>query len=110
VGRVLHAGKLGRLVEYRAASAADAGAVPIDYRIRGASTSLRVRRALLFYALRRLALDVAADVRPASEQHIGLVNRAEVEAASVRAPQASISRSGNSRMRSAPRNDVSALS
>jgi hypothetical protein len=33
------------------------------------------------YALRRLGLDVAADVRPASEQHIVLVNRAEVEAA-----------------------------
>jgi hypothetical protein len=55
---------------------------------RGGSSSLRVRRALLFYALRRLGLDVAADVRPASEQHIVLVNRAEVEAARVRAPQA----------------------
>jgi hypothetical protein len=47
-----------------------------------------VRRALLFYALRRLGLDVAADVRPANEQHIVLVNRAEVEAARVQAPQA----------------------
>jgi hypothetical protein len=37
----------------------------------------------LFYALRRLGLDVAADARPASEQHIVLVNRAEVAAASV---------------------------
>ncbi|HEY3640921.1 MAG TPA: hypothetical protein VGL31_07500 [Xanthobacteraceae bacterium] len=43
---------------------------------------------LLFYALRRLGLDVAADVRPASEQHIVLLNRAEVEAARVKAPQA----------------------
>ena len=47
---------------------------------------LRVRRAL--YALRRLGLDVAADMRPASEQHIVLVNRAEVAATRVTAPQA----------------------
>jgi hypothetical protein len=39
------------------------------------------RRALLFYALRRLGVDVAGDARPPSEQHIVLVNRAEVNAA-----------------------------
>jgi hypothetical protein len=43
-----------------------------------------VRRALLFYALRRLGLDVAPDIRPASEQHIALLNRDEVQAAPVR--------------------------
>ncbi len=69
-------------------TAAQARAIAIDYGIRGGTAVLRVRRALLFYALRRLGLDVAADVRPASEQHIVLVNRAEVEAARVRAPQA----------------------
>jgi hypothetical protein len=69
-------------------TAAQARAIAIDYGIRGGSISLRVRRALLFYALRRLGLDVAADARPASEQHIVLVNRAEVEAARVQAPQA----------------------
>jgi hypothetical protein len=42
-----------------------------------------VRRALLFYALKRLGLDVPPDTRPAHEQHIVLLNRAEVEAARV---------------------------
>jgi hypothetical protein len=69
-------------------TAAQARAIAIDYGIRGGSASLRVRRALLFYALRRLGLDVAADVRPASEQHIVLVNRAEVAAARMQVPQA----------------------
>jgi hypothetical protein len=69
-------------------TAAQSRAIAIDYGIRGGSASLRIRRALLFYALRRLGLDVAADVRPAHEQHIVLVNRAEVEAARVQAPQA----------------------
>ena len=62
---------------------AQARAIAIDYGLRRGSASIRVRRALLFYALRRLGLDVAADVRPASEQHIVLVNRAEVEAARI---------------------------
>jgi hypothetical protein len=69
-------------------TAAQSRAIAIDYGIRGGSASLRVRRALLFYALRRLGLDVAADVRPASEQHIVLVNRAEVAAARMQVPQA----------------------
>jgi hypothetical protein len=68
-------------------TATQSRAIAIDYGIRGGSASLRVRRALLFYALRRLGLDVAADVRPASEQHIVLLNRAEVAAASVRQAQ-----------------------
>jgi hypothetical protein len=69
-------------------TAAQSRAIAIDYGIRGESASLRVRRALLFYALRRLGLDVAADVRPASEQHIVLVNRAEVAAVRMQVPQA----------------------
>jgi hypothetical protein len=63
-------------------------AIAIDYGIRGGSTSIKVRRALLFYALRRLGLDVPPDTRPAHEQHIVLVNRDEVEAARVRALEA----------------------
>jgi hypothetical protein len=60
---------------------AQAQAIRIDYGIRGAATKVEVRRALLFYALRRLGLNVAPDARPAHEQHIVLVNRAEVQAA-----------------------------
>jgi hypothetical protein len=59
-----------------------ARAIAIDYGIHGTSASLRVRRALLFYALRRLGLDVAPDTRPAREQHIVLLNRADVVALS----------------------------
>ena len=59
------------------------GAIAIDYGIRGGSTSIKMRRALLFYALKRLGLDVPPDARPAHEQHIVPVNRDEVEAARV---------------------------
>ena len=37
----------------------------------------------LFYALKRLGLDVPPQIRPAHEQHIVLLNRAEVEAVRV---------------------------
>ncbi|KAB2858536.1 MAG: WYL domain-containing protein [Bauldia sp.] len=56
-------------------------AIAIDYGIRGGSTVMNVRRSLLFYALKRLGLDAASDIRPPREQHIVLLNRAEVEAA-----------------------------
>jgi hypothetical protein len=66
---------------------AQAKAIAIDYGIRGASTAIRVRRALLFYALKRLGLDVAPDIRPPHEQHIVLLNREEVEASLLRHTQ-----------------------
>jgi hypothetical protein len=47
--------------------------------LRGASTTIRVRRALLFYALKRLGLDIGSDVRPPNEQHIILLNRDEIQ-------------------------------
>lgn len=56
---------------------AQARAIALDYGINGASTSIRVRRALLFYALKRLGFDVAPEARPPTEQHIVLVNRDE---------------------------------
>jgi hypothetical protein len=59
---------------------AQARAIAIDYGIRGRETAIEVRRALLFYALRRLGLDAGAKARPPAEQHIVLVNRAEIEA------------------------------
>jgi len=54
---------------------AQAAAIALDYGMRGGKCTISVRRALLFYALRRLGLDVAANVRPANEQHIVLLNR-----------------------------------
>jgi hypothetical protein len=62
---------------------AQSRAIAIDYGLRGSSASIKVRRALLFYALKRLGLDVSPDARPAREQHIVPVNRDEVEAARV---------------------------
>jgi hypothetical protein len=62
---------------------AQSRAIAIDYGLRGSSASIKVRRALLFYALKRLGLDVSPDARPAREQHIVLVNRDDVEAARV---------------------------
>src|SRR5207237_1972355 len=69
-------------------TAAQARAIKIDYGIGRAALKIKVRRALLFYALKRLGLDVAADVRPPYEQHIVLLNRAEVEAALVKKGEA----------------------
>lgn len=58
---------------------AQSRAIASDYGIQDGSTTIEVRRALLFYALKRLGLDVSPDVRPPSEQHIILVNRDEVQ-------------------------------
>jgi hypothetical protein len=61
-----------------------ARAIAVDYGIRGRSITLKVRRALLFYALKRLGLDIAPETRPPSEQHIVLRNRHDIEGARVR--------------------------
>jgi len=60
---------------------AQSRAIAHDYGITGRSITIRVRRALLYYALKRLGLDVAPDSRPPQVQHIVLVNRAEVDTA-----------------------------
>jgi hypothetical protein len=59
---------------------AQSRAIANDYGIRDGSTTIRVRRALLFYALKRLGLDVSADVRLPTEQHIVLINRDQIYA------------------------------
>jgi hypothetical protein len=69
-----------RIAPHPGLTPAQRQAIAIDYGIRGKSAVVEVRRALLFYALKRLGLDVSADVRPPAEQHIVLVNRAEIEA------------------------------
>jgi hypothetical protein len=63
---------------------AQSRAIASDYGIRDGSVMIGVRRALLFYALRRLGLDAGADARAPAEQHIVLLNRAEIEALSPR--------------------------
>lgn len=59
-------------------TAAQKRAISIDYGIVRGASRLKVRRALLFYALKRLGLDVPPDTRPPNEQHIVLLNRDEV--------------------------------
>lgn len=55
---------------------AQSKAIRLDYGIDESSFSvLRVRRALLYYALRQLGLDTHPDARLPSAQHIVLVNR-----------------------------------
>ncbi|MGH6925169.1 MAG: WYL domain-containing protein [Propylenella sp.] len=58
---------------------AQARAIALDYGIVRGSARLKVRRALLYYARKRLGLDVPPDTRPPNEQHIVLLNRAEID-------------------------------
>ena len=53
-------------------------AIALDYGIHRGASRIKVRRALLFYALKRLGLDVPENTRPPHEQHIVLQNRTEV--------------------------------
>lgn len=47
--------------------------IALDYGMRGGRTKIQVRRALLYYALRRLGLDTDPAVRPPQEQQIILL-------------------------------------
>lgn len=49
--------------------------IALDYGMRGGKTKIKVRRALLYYALRRLGLDTAPEARRAQDQQIVLLNR-----------------------------------
>jgi hypothetical protein len=69
-----------RIAPHPALTLAQAKAIRLDYGIAGTSAALKVRRALLFYALRRLGLDTKPDARPPHEQQIVLVNEAAIRA------------------------------
>lgn len=58
---------------------AQAQAIALDYDMKDGRARIRVRKALLFYALRRLGLDLKPGARPPQEQHIVLMNRNEIE-------------------------------
>ena len=66
---------------------AQARAIALDYGITRGRAKIRVRRALLFYALKRLGLDVPPDTRPPHEQHVVLVNRPEIDALKAPPPE-----------------------
>jgi hypothetical protein len=56
-------------------SEAQAKVIALDYGMRGGKAKIKVRRALLYYALRRLGLDTDPDARKPQDQQIVLLNR-----------------------------------
>jgi hypothetical protein len=52
--------------------------VALDYGMDAGKTSIQVRRALLYYALKRLGLDTEPKTRRPADQHIVLLNRDEI--------------------------------
>ncbi len=73
-----HAFVVLEIAPHPALTPGQARAIAMDYALGRGAAKLRVRRALLFYALRRLGLDVPADARPPQQQHIVLLNRSEI--------------------------------
>lgn len=58
-----------------ALSETQAKVIALDYGMRGGKAEIRVRRALLYYALRRLGLDTDPAARKPQDQQIVLLNR-----------------------------------
>ena len=54
-------------------------AIALDYGMTAGKAEVRVRKALLYYTLKRLGLDTPPDARRPQDQHIVLINRDEVE-------------------------------
>src|SRR6056297_731551 len=61
-------------------SETQAKVIALDYGMRGGRAKIKVRRALLYYALRRLGLDTDPATREPQDQQIVLLNAAEVDA------------------------------
>jgi hypothetical protein len=60
----------------------------LDYGMDGGKAAIKVRRALLYYALRRLGLDTDPSARPPQDQQIVLLNASQISS-SARPPSAS---------------------
>lgn len=52
--------------------------IALDYGMRGGKVEIPVRKALLYYALKRLGLDIDPSARPAHDQQIVLINRSAI--------------------------------
>lgn len=52
--------------------------IALDYGMRGGKVKIKVRRALLYYALKRLGLDTDPAARKPQEQQVVLINREEI--------------------------------
>jgi hypothetical protein len=74
------------IAPHPALTPAQSSAVALDYGMTGGSIRIRVRRALAFYALKRLGLDHDPNARPPNVQQIVLINRDDA-AVYLRGPQ-----------------------
>ena len=63
-----------------ALSETQAKVIALDYGMRGGKARIKVRRALLYYALRRLGLDTDPAARRPQDQQIVLLNREVIDA------------------------------
>ena len=63
-----------------ALSETQAKVIALDYAMRGGKAEIKVRRALLYYALRRLGLDTDPGARKPKDQQIVLLNRGVIDA------------------------------
>lgn len=64
-------------------SETQAKVIALDYGMRGGKAKIKVRRALLYYALRRLGLDTDPGARKAQDQQIVLLNREQLAISSL---------------------------
>ena len=60
-------------------SETQAKVIALDYGMRVGKTKIKVRKALLYYALRRLGLDTDPNARRPEDQQIVLLNREVVD-------------------------------
>ena len=81
----MQSGGLGAPRPHPALSDDQKAIVAKDYGMRGGTTALQVRYAMLFYALKRLNLLGNPEKLPARSQHIVVANRKETDAALRRA-------------------------
>lgn len=65
------------IVPHPALSETQAKVIALDYGMRGGKAKIKVRRALLYYALRRLGLDTDPAARRPQDQQIVLMNSSE---------------------------------
>lgn len=59
-------------------SETQAKVIALDYGMRGGKAKIKVRRALLYYALKRLGLDTDPAARKPQDQQVVLINREEI--------------------------------
>jgi len=64
-------------------SPTQAKVIALDYGMDAGKAAITVRRALLYYALRRLGLDTDPSARPPQDQQIVLLNAAQISSSTL---------------------------